>query len=51
MSLKWCGHESIYFLTNLYKAKAFFLNQFGKVITLINDEKNNMKPKLEREKR
>ena len=27
---KWCGYESIYFLTNLLQAKALFLYQFGK---------------------
>ena len=37
VSTKCCGYESIYFLTNLLQAKAFFLNQFGKVITLISN--------------
>ena len=48
---KWCGYESIYFLINLYKAKTFFLFQFEKFITLINNVWINWKTKLEGEKR
>ena len=29
---KWCGYESINFLTDLHKVKAFFLYQFGELI-------------------
>ena len=36
--MKRCGYESIYFLTNSLQAKAFFLYQFGMVITLINSD-------------
>ena len=47
MSTKWCGYESIDVLTNLLEAKASFLYQFGKVITLINNDK---KAKLDGER-
>ena len=43
---KRCGYESINFFTDLYKAKAFFLHRFGKVITLINNDRINRKAKL-----
>ena len=47
VSMKWCGYESIYFLTNLLQSKAFFLYWFGKIITLIN---NDRKAKLDSER-
>ena len=49
--LKWSGYESIYFLTVLYKAKAFFLYQFGKVIALINNDRINWESEAWKEKR
>ena len=46
-----CGYESIYFLTNLLQAKAFFLYQFGVLLnkTYPTDNKNivNLKKKLQ----
>ena len=41
----------MYFLTNLLQAKTFFLYQFGKVITLINNDNIAWKAKLGRGKR
>ena len=43
-------YESIYFLTSLLQAKAFFLNQFRKVITLINNDWIDWKAKPDSEK-
>ena len=45
---KWCGYESIYFLTDLSQVKAVFLYQFRKVITLINNDSIDQKVKLDR---
>ena len=47
VSTKWCGYESIDFLTNLLQVKAFFLYRFWKVITLINKD---LKAKLDSER-
>ena len=44
---KYCGNVVVYFLTNMQQAKAFFLYQFGKVITLIY---NDWKAKLDSER-
>ena len=38
VTTKWCGFEYIYFLSNFLQSKAFFLYQFGQVITLINND-------------
>ena len=51
MSTKWCGNESIYFITNFLHAKAYFLCQFGKVITLINNDGIDWKVKLDSDRK
>ena len=36
-----CGHESIHYVTNFTKAKAFFLHQFVQQSILINMDQEN----------
>ena len=44
---KFRSYEPLYFLTNSLQAKAFFLYQFGKVLTLINNDLIDQKAKLD----